>query len=506
MPRFRKLLTAAVASVMLLTGCAAPVQGPEPLDDPSISADLKSFYTQSVSWSACGGEQTYCGEVEVPLNWQDPSAGSLTLAVAYRKADQAESLGSIIFNPGGPGGSGYSWIMNSAEQLGTDTLRNSFNLVGFDPRGVGASEPTVKCLNAKDTDDLLYGQNDAELNSAEDIALTRQAYRVFADACLANTGPELAYIDTVSAARDMDILRAVFGEEQINYLGFSYGTFLGATYAELYPARVGRMVLDGAIDPTKSDEEQSIGQLIGFDQALKNFLADCLETSDCPFTGSMSSALSQISALLLKLEKNPVATQDGRELTIWGAITGMIMPLYSQGYWPYLSQAFSELKAGDGTTFILLADTYNERDENGQYGSNQMEANIAISCLDSRSASDAASMAAQNAIALEASSVFGRYWQNGALGCEVWPFPVADRPDSYAASGSKTILVIGTTGDPATPYTDAVALANEVLENAQLITWNGEGHTAYGQGSTCIEQVVDDYFIKDVVPTEDPNC
>lgn len=498
---------AAISAVLLLlTGCAQSVDAPKPLDDKSIAAELQGFYTQSVDWSSCGGDRTYCGQVEVPLDWSNPEAGALSLAVAYRKADNAQSLGSIIFNPGGPGGSGYSWITDSAEQLGTKTLRANYNLVGFDPRGVGASEPTVTCLDNKATDELLYGQNTAALNSAEDVLQTRENYRIFSEACLANTGPELAFIDTVSAARDMDILRAVFGEAQINYLGFSYGTFLGATYAQLYPARVGRMVLDGAIDPRLTDEEQSMGQLIGFDQALKNYLAECLGSTDCPFTGSIESAQAQITKLLSKLETNPVPTDDGRTLTIWAAITGMIMPLYSQDYWQYLSQAFNELKQGNGTTLILLADLYNERNDDGTYASNQMEANVAISCLDARSSSDAKSMATQNKLALETSKVFGRYWQYGALGCESWPFPVVNHPDSYAAEGSKTILVIGTTGDPATPYAQAVALANEVLANAQLITWNGEGHTAYGQGSKCIEQVVDDYFINDVVPSSDPNC
>ncbi len=501
-----RALAVAVTGVLVFTGCTQAIDGPKPISDSSIPAELQSFYTQNVDWSACGGEQTYCGEVQVPLDWQKPSAGELTLAVAFRKADNADSLGSIIFNPGGPGGSGYTWITGSAEQLGTADLRANYNLVGFDPRGVGASEPKVVCLDNQGTDNLLYGQSSAPLNSAADIAATREAYKNFAQACLENTGPNLGYIDTVSAARDMDVLRSVFGEEQINYLGFSYGTFLGATYAELYPSRVGRMVLDGAIDPTLSDEEQSIGQLIGFDQALKNYLVDCLGSSDCPFSGSLESAQRQISYLLRALEDEPVPTQDGRGLTIWGAVTGMIMPLYSQDYWQYLNQAFSELQQNHGTTFLLMADLYNERNEDGTYASNQMEANIAISCLDARSSSDADAMAAQNERALATSTVFGRYWQNGAIGCEYWPFAVADHPKTYRASGSKTILVIGTTGDPATPYSQAVSLANDVLENAQLITWNGEGHTAYGQGSKCIEAVVDDYFINDVVPTEDPNC
>jgi len=323
---------------------------------------------------------------------------------------------------------------------------------------------------------------------------------------LKNTGPNLAFIDTVSSAKDLDVIRAVFGDEQINYLGFSYGTQLGATYAALFPQRVGRMVLDGAINPTLSDADQSLYQLVGFDQALKNFLANCLQSADCPFSGSMETALVKIQKFLRGLENSPLPTDSGRELTVWAAITGLIMPLYSQSYWPYLSQGFSEGFAGDGTTLMSLADSYNERAEDGSYGSNLMEANISISCLDARSPSDAASMAAQNERVLEASPVLGRYWQFGALSCEQWPFAVVSHPDDYSAKGSKTIMVVGTTGDPATPYAQAVSLANEVLENGVLVTFNGEGHTAYGQESKCVNNAVDNYFIKNVVPTEDPNC
>jgi pimeloyl-ACP methyl ester carboxylesterase len=398
------------------------------------------------------------------------------------------------------------WITDSIDQLATKDLRANFNIVGFDPRGVGQSEPIVKCLSAKDTDHFLYGDAGFELGSAEDITDTRDRVKKFTEACVANTGTNLKFIDTVSAAKDLDVIRAVFGDKEINYLGFSYGTQLGATYAALFTQRVGRMVLDGAIDPTVSDEEQNILQLKGFDLALTNYLASCVESQDCPFSGTVDSAKAEITKLLLAIERKALPTDSDRELTIWGAITGIIMPLYSSSWWPALNQGFEEAMNGDGTTMLALADTYNNRNEDGTYATNLMEANIAISCLDSRQPADDASVAIQNKKVLAASSTLGRYWQFGGLTCEQWPYPVVAHPASYASNGSKPIIVVGTTGDPATPYSQAVSLANEVLDNARLITFNGEGHTAYGQESACVNEAVDAYFIKNVVPDEDPNC
>lgn len=511
-PRLRVAAVLAAAA-LLLSGCSTPSTEPSlpPIATPTatadlgVSAELQPFYSQVVDWKSCG-KRILCGQVKVPTNWSDPAAGSLTLAIAYRAADIAKPLGSIVFNPGGPGASGYDWILNSLDYLGTKTLRSNFNIVGFDPRGVGQSEPTVKCFDAKQTDVMLYGDNGLPLGSPQDIKATRALLSQFVTACSKNTGPAMAYLDTVSAAKDIDVIRAVMGESKLDYLGFSYGSLLGETYAALFPNKFNHMVIDGVIDPTVSDSQQSVYQLKGFDLALRNYLADCLSSSDCPFAGSVSKALEKIKTFLRTLEVNPLPTKDGRELTAWAANTGLIMPLYSQDYWPQLSQAFAEAFDGDGTTFIDLADAYNDRGPNGLYTSNLMEANIAISCLDARQPSDDASMAKQNSRMLAASPTLGRYWQFGALTCEQWPYPVAKRPTNYSAKGSKPILVVGTTGDPATPYGQAVAVATKVLSNGHLVTYNGEGHTAYGRSNECVSNAVDNYFIKDTVPTVDPDC
>lgn len=509
----RGIIAFLTAAALSLTACTAPsaeaslapIVKPTSKVDSVIAPALRPFYSQKVDWKDCG-KRILCGNVLVPTNWKEPSKGSLSLAVAYRAADIAKPLGSVIFNPGGPGASGYDWILNSVDYLGTKTLRANFNMVGFDPRGVGKSEPKVQCFDAKQTDELLYADNGFPLGSPQDLKSSRALLKAFAAACVKNTGPKLAFVDTVSAAKDLDVIRAVMGESKLDYLGFSYGSLLGETYAALFPKKIAHMVIDGVIDPTVSDAQQSVIQLKGFDLALRNYLADCLSSSDCPFKGTVPQALTKIKSFLRVLETKPLPTKDGRELNAWVANTGLIMPLYSQDYWPQLSQAFAEAFDGDGTTFMSLADTYNDRDSTGKYTTNLMEANIAISCLDSRQPSDSASMAKQNSRMLAASPTLGRYWQFGALTCEKWPYPIAKHPNDYSAKGSAPILVVGTTGDPATPYGQAVSVATKVLSNGHLVTFNGEGHTAYGRSNECVANAVDNYFIKSLVPSSDPGC
>jgi pimeloyl-ACP methyl ester carboxylesterase len=335
----------------------------------------------------------------------------------------------------------------------------------------------------------------------------RAELKSYVEACKKNTGKVLGEIDTVSAAKDMDVIRAVLGDAKLNYLGFSYGTFLGTTYASLFPDKVGRFVLDGAIDPRVSDEQQSLNQLAGFDLALNNYLKDCVaHDSECPFKGGLWDAQQQVKKFLKKMESSTLPTDDGRKLTISSTTTGLIMALYSDTYWIYLSQAFSEAFDGNGTTFIRLADFYNDRESDGSYNGNTLDANIAINCLDSRSSSKPEKMTAQNQKLLKLSPILGRYWQNGALTCEQWPYPVAKRPESYAATGAPTILVVGTTGDPATPYEQAVSLAHDVLADGFLLTFKGEGHTAYGRSNVCISDVVDNFLIEGTLPNKEPTC
>lgn len=481
---------AALVLVVSATGCSNSFK----------PADL---FNQQPSWSSCEGSFE-CATLQVPVNWNEPEGKTFGLALIRKVSKKA--TGSIVLNPGGPGGSGYDFLANNYDAIGTPELRSAYTLVSFDPRGVSRSGK-VTCLNSKDTDHLLYDANDAEWGSAEDLKIQRTELKKFVTACEKNTGEVLGNIDTVSAAKDLEVIRTALGESKLNYLGFSYGTFLGTTYASLFPEKVGRFVLDGAIDPRVPDEQQSINQLAGFDLALNNYLKDCVDNNvDCPFSGSFYSAKEEVRRFLLKMEKKSLPTTMDRDLTISSATTGLIMALYSDEYWQYLTQAFNEAQAGDGTTFLRLADFYNDRQDDGSYNGNSLEANIAINCLDSRSSSKPEDMAKQNAKLLAASPILGRYWQNGALTCEQWPFPVAEKPESYAAKGAPTILVVGTTGDPATPFEQSVALAHEVLADGFLITFKGEGHTAYGRSNDCVSAAVDGFLINGKIPDKEPVC
>jgi pimeloyl-ACP methyl ester carboxylesterase len=494
---------------VVLTGCISltDTATPEPISPVATGAPagFERYYKQVIDFVNCG-DQLFCADVEVPMNWDDPSSEPINIATSYRQADKKEPIGFVLFNPGGPGASGYDWVLESSDFLGTKKLRENFNIMGFDPRGVGRSS-AVSCLTDAENDEFLYGVTGFELGSEEDVAFARASTKEFGEKCLEGTGELLAHVDTVSAAKDMDVLRAVLGQEKLHYLGYSYGSLLGTTYATMFPDRVGQFVLDGAIDPTVSDEQQTLFQIEAFENALRAFLESCEQYSDCPFTGFVEGDLKTIREFFLELETNPLPTQSDRELTIWAAVTGMIMPLYSESYWPYLATAFDlALKNGKGDVFLLLADQYNDRSEDGTYSTNTLAANYAISCLDSRASTNAFSMKRQNAALLEAAPTLGRYWQFGALRCESWPFEVKQSPVSYSATGAPTILVVGTTGDPATPYAQAQALAGKILDKAFLLTYNGEGHTVYGQQVACVDNVVDKFFMTAELPDKDPDC
>jgi pimeloyl-ACP methyl ester carboxylesterase len=312
----------------------------------------------------------------------------------------------------------------------------------------------------------------------------------------------------------MDIIRAVLGSEKLNYLGFSYGTLLGATYATYFPEKVGRFVLDGVVDPTSSPEQDSINQLKGFESAMRAYLLDCIQNvSDCPFKGlSVEKAMEKVgSDFLAVLERKPAYTSEGtRKLTLTSGFTGMISALYSEGSWSYLTQAFNEFfdkTDSDGRVFLVLADSYFSYDAGlGKFTNNNNEAFKAITCIDGRESNKEQDMLAQNELVKKTSKVFGRYWQYGGLACNQWPFEVVQGPTDYSAEGAPTMLVVGTTNDPATPYSQAKNFANNILAKGYLLTYDGEGHTAYGSSNSCVADTVDDFLINGNLPKKEKTC
>jgi pimeloyl-ACP methyl ester carboxylesterase len=309
----------------------------------------------------------------------------------------------------------------------------------------------------------------------------------------------LEHITTENSARDMDLLRAVLGDDELHYLGYSYGTFLGATYAKLYPERVGRLVLDGAIDPAVSGLEVGTTQAVGFEQALRAYMQNCLSTQECPFRGTVDQAMADLGALLASVDRSPLPAPDGRMLGADSLMTAIVAALYSQENWSILTAALANALQGDPEVAFLLADFYNGR-EGGVYLDNSTEAFRAYNCMDYPVVDAAEQAAADERIAAEAPTI-APYW-SGPDPCDVWPHEPTGVREPIAAEGAAPILVVGTTGDPATPYEWSVALA-EQLASGVLLTNVGEGHTGYNKGNACVDDAVEAYLIEGIVPADE---
>ena len=416
---------------------------------------------------------------------------------------RSQRIGSLLINPGGPGGSGLDFLDFAVGGMFGDEVRAAFDIVGFDPRGVGEST-AVDCGDDALIDD--YFTSDLPMENQADVAAAREKVRVFGDACLQATGPLLGEVDTVSAARDMDLLRAVLGDAQLYFAGFSYGTFLGATYADLYPQNVGRMLLDGALDPSMSNDELVIGQAVGFENALRAYVSDCQAGASCPLTGDVDDGLAQLLRILDRIEAEPIDAGGGNRVNGTIAFYGVVVTLYDDATWPYLTMALEEVvTTGTGTILLELANLYLDRTADGRYTTNQMEAFSAINCLDyptvERDYEEMVAFAQE--VAAEAPTVGEDFAM--AVGCETWPFPATGERGPITAAGAAPILVVGTTGDPATPYEWSVALA-EQLESATLLTWKGEGHTAYGRAGDCVSGLVDAYLLRGEIPAPGATC
>lgn len=508
MPRPLRAVAITAALAGLLGGCALlpfPPGGPSTTSEPTgeqVDAALRPYYTQVLQWTGCA-EGMQCATAVAPLDWSDPTAGDIELALIRHPAT-GNRLGSLLINPGGPGGSGVDFVRDSVDYATSARLQQRYDIVGFDPRGVGRSS-AVSCYDdPAEMDEFNYGILPGVPGSDEWFAAGDAAFAEWGQACLEHTGELLGFVDTVSAARDLDMLRAALGDERLNLLGYSYGTFLGATYADLFPGRTGRLVLDGAVDPSTSDHDVTRTQAVGFENAFRAYLDDCLVRDGCPFTGTVDQAEASAAALLADLQASPLPHDDGRMLGQSAMFYAIILPLYNQANWPYLDQLFTEVFAGETDTAFFLADAYNERNPDGTYATNSTEAFVAINCLDYRSDTTIAEARVQAVELAHLAPVFGPPMSFGT-GCTGWPFPGQRDRVPIAAPGSSEILVIGTTNDPATPYVWAQALA-EQLENGHLVTYHGEGHTAYNKSNACVDETVDDYLIDGTVPASDPMC
>lgn len=464
------------------------------------------FGAQQPNWVDCY-EGMECAEVYAPLDWGDTEGDRITLALVKQPALSGEPLGTLFVNPGGPGASAVNYIAQSIDYAVGQPLQQSYDVIGWDPRGVGASS-AVECFDDREMDEYLFGlgaTDGLEPGSAEWIDAAVQESADFGEACLDRTGPLLGHVDTASTVQDLEMLRSIVGDSLLNYLGYSYGTYIGARYADAYPDRVGRLVLDGALDPTSSEAEVVREQTRGFELALRAYVSDCVTRAECPVDGSVDSAMAEWRQLLDDVEASPLTGSDGRMVTSSTLLTAIITPLYSQQNWPYLDQLFTATASGNADVALSLADFYFDRVD-GTYTTNLITAFGAINCLDyPRSLPLDVQQMRDDAAELEQiAPTIGAFQGYGDVGCAGWPVDAVEDRTEVRAEGAEPILVIGTTGDPATPFRWAESLAQQ-LSSGVLLAYEGEGHTAYGQNA-CVDEIVEEYFLTGAVPESGMRC
>lgn len=486
----------AVAITVGLGACS-------PSPSPPQTIDLSTYYQQKLDWKPCRSGGMQCAWLAVPLRYSDPGAKAIKLALLRVPASaEQKRIGSLVINPGGPGASGVDFAA-AAEYVFPPSVRAVYDVVGFDPRGVGESSP-IRCLTDQQTDDFLA--LDLSPDDPAEVARTTVMSQEFGQRCEQNSPALTPVVGTVDVARDLDILRATLGEQKLNFMGKSYGTFIGSTYAGMFADKVGRFVLDGAIDPTLTNADFARGQAAGFQNALRRFAADCPKHDDCPLPGGVDAAIAKIDTMLVAADRTPLKTGTPRTLTQALAVLGIAGSLYSPDPgWSQLRFALAEAFRGNGSVLLELADLFTERNEDGTFESNMTDALYAVNCLDRPDRADAAATAVLADELAEPAPTFGAFMAWGNLPCSTWPAPATDAPHQIDAAGAAPIVVVGTTYDPATPYPWAVGLA-EQLDSGVLISYRGDGHTAYYLGSRCVDQAVNEYLLAGTVPPEGLFC
>ncbi|GAA2301748.1 alpha/beta hydrolase [Nonomuraea roseoviolacea subsp. roseoviolacea] len=484
-----RALTVLVAVALLAAGCVR--------DERPLPA------TGALAWTDCG-DGFQCAKLAVPLDHDVPDGERIRISV-IRLPATGDRIGSLLLNPGGPGGSGVAYA-RAAQSVVSPGVRARFDIVGFDPRGVGESAP-VDCLDDRRLDAFLA--LDATPDDAAERAALERGSREFAQGCAAHAGKLLRHVGTVDAARDMDALREALGDRKLTYLGKSYGTFLGAVYADLFPGRTRALVLDGAVDPALSRFRFNADQAAGFEVAFRAYVDDCLARGDCPFRSrDADGALEELTELLRRTDRHPLPAGAGgdagdRVVTEPLALLGALTPLYDRGGWPMLTEALTQAFKGDGTMLLHNADTLVDRAFDGY--SNQTEANMAVNCVDGVYPKDVAAYERAAADLSRTAPRFGPYIAWSSLPCAYWPARPTFQNHPLTAKGAPPILVVGTTRDPATPYAWARSLAGE-LESGVLLTYDGDGHTAYNSGDTCVDTAVDRYLVTGAPPKNGATC
>lgn len=453
-----------------------------------------------ITWLDCGGG-FQCGNLAVPLDYTNPSGDTIQLALIRKPAtNAAKRIGSVLVNPGGPGDSGNTFLRGEAASL--STVNQSFDLIGFDPRGVGDSSP-IKCLTGPQLD--VFNALDPVYDDATEKSQGIQADQDYAAKCQANNAKVLPFVDTESAARDMDQIRAALGDAKLTYLGFSYGTYLGQVYAHLFPTHVRALSLDGVVDPMISSNDLNITQLKAFESNLQAFLADCRArksgSNPCRYAATGDPG-QKLTALMNRLDTTPMLVGT-RQLTRAIGLNGVLLGLYDQSLWKYLDSALTAADAGDGRILMALSDSYFQRNPNGTYA-NIEDSNNAINCLDHPVMTNVADYDALGPTYAQASPLFGPAFQYSWLICAYWPIKPKSHPGPLPAPGAPPLLLVGGTNDPATPYQWATAVHSQIAGSV-LLTRQGNGHVSY-DSSACAHAAEDAYLISLTLPADGTVC
>jgi pimeloyl-ACP methyl ester carboxylesterase len=476
----------------------APTSTIEPADGPCGPDGYGLPRGGRIDWEAWDF-QVETAMVAAPIDYDDPSGEQLELFVARRLADDPEHrIGSLLINPGGPGFGGSDFAFY-ADQIFETRLLRCFDIVGWDPRGTGLSEPYIDCID--DYDPYFAEIDITPDNDTEQRDLIAKSQE-FADRCIEENDSIALHVGTNNSARDIDLLRDALGEDRTSYFGFSYGSELGATWATLFPTTVRAAVLDGASDPDADSLESSVQQLTGFEASLETFLAQCSADPSCAFH-SDGRAAEEFDALIASLDADPVPTRPGRpQANLAVAINGVIQAMYSEGYWPRLARALASARSGDGSGLLDLHDSYYQRYPDGTYG-NELEAFQTISCADTDERRTVAEEDASVSLFREVAPRLVPEGSTGGYFCTF--FPTAGDPRiEITGEGAGPIVVIGTTGDPATPLTSTMAMA-DALEDGRLVVVEAEQHTGYGVND-CVVDLVSDYLVDRVAPDDDTEC
>ncbi|GAB1337704.1 alpha/beta fold hydrolase [Streptomyces sp. E-15] len=502
------LTTSAVLCAAVLAGCGGSTENgdlrQQKLDWKDCPAPSEAEGGGSAPSPLPNGGTWQCATMKAPLDWGKPKGDTIGIALIRARATGPASgrIGSLVFNFGGPGGSGVTTL----PAFGPDysTLGTRYDLVSFDPRGVGRSAP-VKCESDAQLD--VYFQQDATPDDNAEIAQFLKRTKRFNGACEENSRQILPHVRTTDAARDMDLMRQVLGDRKLHYFGISYGTELGGVYAHLFPKNVGRAVFDAVVDPTEDPEQSALSQAKGFQLALDNFAEDCTsKTTECPIGDTPKEVKDRIAKLLADLEKKPIPGIFPRELTQTAATNGIAQSLYSKDFWEYLTEGLEQAYDGDGKILMLLSDSMNGRSENGEY-SNLIPANTAINCADDKPRYTTADVQRGLPRFRTASPLFGDFMAWAMLSCTDWAVPGAANHPEVSAPGAGPILVVGNTGDPATPYGGARAMVEALGKGVAVeLTYQGQGHGSYDSKDKCVQSAVNAYLLDGKLPKADTVC